>query len=75
MEDGESWSETDEDEDEVRAVAFALMDTPQDRDEEADTHDAHDVVRVPNRAFGKRTIRAPKRFTYGANWQVVDDDE
>ena len=58
------WSETD-DEDETEVEA-ALRDSARDRTEERETGDNHEVIRVPNRAFGKRQIkpRLGNLFTY-----------
>jgi len=58
------WSETDdEDESEVES---ALRETHRDRAEAEETMDNHEVIRVPNRAFGKRQVkpRLGNLFTY-----------
>lgn len=73
MEDeyGESesdWSETeDEDEDEVEQ---ALRETASDRAEAIMAESNPEIIRVPNRAFGKRVIkpRLGNLFTYPAKW-------
>lgn len=69
--DGESesdWSET-EDEDESR-VEQALRPTARDHAEERMAALNPEIIRVPNRAFGKRVIkpRLGNLFTYPANW-------
>ena len=62
------WSETeDEDEDEVEQ---ALRETPSDRAEARMAESNPEIIRVPNRAFGKRVIkpRLGNLFTYPAKW-------
>jgi hypothetical protein len=61
-EEESDWSET-EDEAEDQAVEDALVETAQDR------QDNHEVIRVSNRAFGKRQIkpRLGNLFTYPVN--------
>lgn len=61
------WSETDEDEDEVE---HALRETPSDRAEARMAESNPEIIRVPNRPFGKRVIkpRLGNLFTYPAKW-------
>ena len=62
------WSETeDEDEDEVEQ---ALRETASDRAEARMAESNPEIIRVPNRAFGKRVIkpRVGNLFTYPAKW-------
>jgi hypothetical protein len=60
----ESWSETDEEEEEEEYTA----ETAQDAQEEEQAQHNHEVVRAPQRAFHKRQVRVPVRFTYDTNW-------
>lgn len=62
------WSETeDEDEDQVEQM---LCPTDRDHAEERMAEVSPEIIRVPNRAFGKRVIkpRLSNLFTYPANW-------
>jgi hypothetical protein len=63
------WSETDDEEGEEEADV-ATRESARDRAEEQETKDNHEVIRVPNRAFGKRQIkpRIGNLFTYPINW-------
>lgn len=68
------WSET-EDEAEDRMVENHLRETAADRAEETETRENYEVIRVPNRAFGKRQIkpRLGNLFAFDASHQVTDD--
>jgi hypothetical protein len=59
------WSETDEDEDEACAAEDAMSAASSD-----DVLDGPVVVREYQRAFGKRQVRAPARFSYPTDWIV-----
>ena len=64
-EEESDWSET-EDEGEEQVVEDALVETARDRQIEQECQDNHEVIRVPNRAFGKRQVkpRLGNLFTY-----------
>lgn len=60
-----SWSETEEEEEEYQQVQQTL-----DEVEESPDPTTIEIIRVPNRAFGKRMVkpRLNNLFTYRSNW-------